>query len=193
MAKVVGPCSMAMPVIASLIFVAIVFVSTPASAVLPDCDSDSGVDFQMSTDRRVYVPGALMRVRFTVTNNSESPLYFIRRLSTCSSQLGQYSLSIFDHKNRDNRNSGCSVDSLMDQLDAVEMLTDPNETIILRQGEIHGHEESIDAPVKPGTYRLEAVLFPPGFNPKQQQILSQKHMRILECRVPAPVITIMVK
>jgi hypothetical protein len=193
MAKVVGRCPIAMPVIASLIVVAIVLVSTPASAVLPDCNSDSGVDFQMSTDRRVYLPGALMHVRFTVTNTSETPLYLIRSLDTCGSELGAFALSILDRRNRRWSKMDCSATVLIDRLDVVEVLTNPKKTILLRNEEIFGREQTVEVPDKRGTYTLEAKLLGPMFNQAQREILAEKRMRILDCHVLAPTLKIEVK
>lgn len=162
-------------------------------AMPPDPDPENGVDFQIVTDKLVYAPGSTMQVKFLVTNTGKDPIYLFRSVSNCGSQLGSYSLSVFDHNGQQVAIQRCFSDLFLDKLDVVEELTNPKLGILLEQWDIYGHVADFELPTKKGRYRLKAVLIPPGLLAKQKEILSQKHMRVLQSPCPAPIVTITIK
>lgn len=167
-----------------------------AQAPMSECGGNSGVDFQIVTDKLVYPPGSMMRVKFLVTNTQETPLYLNRGVSYCTSPLGFYWLTLLDNRDKQVPISGCSADVLMEKIDAVEMFTDPKSGIALETSSIYGSQAAFELPAKKGTYRLKAELFPGGFSEKQLQVLAEKHMRVLQslqCKIPAPIVTITVR
>lgn len=161
---------------------------------VPRCGPNAGVDFRIMTDKLVYRPKSTMYLKFLVTNTGEKPLYLFRHMNQCGSQLGSYQLTILDRHGRRVPVQTCFADLLMDELDAVEMLTNPKSGIALKPGQIYDIEGDFELPSKPGKYRLKAELFPPGFLDKQRQVLAEKDMRVLDkCLVPAPDVTITVR
>jgi hypothetical protein len=72
-------------------------------------------------------------------------------------------------------------------------MKDPRSFIVLEQGEIYGREEVVQLPEKKGSYELKAELVPPSLPEKQLETLSEKRIRVLECRVQAPLIRIEVR
>ncbi|MFY9805555.1 MAG: hypothetical protein WA211_03990 [Candidatus Acidiferrales bacterium] len=158
----------------------------------PMSEQCDGINFQFLTDKTVYRPGAAMKVKFTVENTAQSPLYLFR-LSGCSSQMGSYLLLIHDRTNRVVNQGGCSVDFWWDQVDVVQMLTDPKSGIRLSQNEIYGSEELVKLPAKRGSYRLEGEVVPAAYTALQRIALASKEMRVLDISCPAPTVTIKVK
>jgi hypothetical protein len=145
------------------------------------------------TDKSVYEPKSTMYVKFIVTNTDDKPLYLLRQMNQCSSQMGSYQLVILDDRGKEVSTQQCSADLFMDKLDVVETLTNPNFGIALMRGQIYGSEGDFQLPAKPGKYRVEADVFPPGLLDKQRQALAEKNMRVLECTMAASPVTITVK
>lgn len=167
-----------------------------AQKPVPECGANSGVDFRIVTDKLVYAPKSMVRVKFLITNTGEKPLYLDRGLSFCTSPMGFYWLIILDKHNKRMPVNGCSADVVMEKVDAVAMLTSPKTGIALTPGEVFGREGEFQLPTKRGTYRLKAELFTGGFFPKQLQTLAENHMRALQslqCKIEAPVVTVTVK
>jgi hypothetical protein len=175
----------------SLTAILLATILTPPVGVY--CGPESGVDFQISTDRIVYSRGERMRVKFAVTNTGEAPLDFFRGLSSCTSQAGFYSFLILDRKDQVVNRSGCSTDLLMDQMEVVGTLTDPKFGILLKQWEIYGRVEDFDLPPMRGTYHLKSELVPPDFSKTQLETLAEKHIHVIQCTVPAPVVKFSIK
>lgn len=158
----------------------------------PEPDGTTGVAFQVVTDKTAYAPSSTLWVKFILTNTGKSPLYLSRNLSECSSSQGSFFFLILDDKNQDVTGQGCSLDSWPPGED-VERLADPQLWIRLNQGEIFGREFAFDLPSKKGTYRLKAELTPTDFTDQQKEILSEKQIRVLEKRCPAPIVTITIR
>jgi len=179
--------------------VLILALMTPAHVTLPECSTNDGVDFQIVTDKLVYAPKSMMHVKFLVANNdyaSGKSLYLYRLLSYCSSQMGQYKLTLVDRNNDSVPVRTCFIDQrLTDEVNAVELLTNSTTGIALKAGEVFGAEAGFQLPSQKGTYRLKAELLPATFTPKQQQALADKQMRVLQpgCMTSAPLVTIAIK
>jgi hypothetical protein len=170
-------------------------LATLAQAPTPECGGKTGVEFRIVTDKLVYPPKAVMRVKFLITNTDATPLHLIQALNDCTSPKGFFWLDILDKNNKTVPIPGCSADLLMDQLDAVETLSNPKTSLLLYMQEIYGYEGEYELPDKQGTYRLKAKLFTGDFNEQQQQALADKHMRVLpqHCFISAPIVVITVK
>ena len=173
-------------------FAAVVLTVLATPVVGSDCGEEGRIDFRIITAKIHYSPGAIARVKFIITNTGEEPLYLFRSVSDCTSQIGSYLFWILDQDNKEVPLQRCSVDLAMDER-VINELADPKFGIALRKNDIYGLEEEFQLPVKKGTYRLKAELWPPGFTDKQKEILSQKHMRVLQCRISAPIVQITVK
>jgi len=168
------------------------FVDRPV--LPPECGPNTGVELRIMTDKLVYAPKSVMRVKFIVTNTGDVPLYFFRELNQCSSQLGSYFLRILDQRGKEVLVQRCYADLVLEQLDVIGWLNNPRWGILLRQRDVYGLEERYEVPAKKGAYRLEAELIPAGLLEKQLQALAEKQMRISpHCIVTAPVVTITVK
>jgi|SRR6185437_6467521 len=170
----------------------------PAQSVLPQCGTKSDMDFQIVTDKLIYSPKSMVHVKFLVANTDYTQkrvLHLYRLVSDCSSQMGQYRLTLLDKNNNWVPMQECSADVLMDKVDALEVFTNPVTGIALKVGEVFGSEEDVLLPPKKGTYRLKAELFPAAFNEKQRQALLDKQVRVLPggCIISAPVVTITIK
>ncbi len=160
----------------------------------PQCDSQSMIDFQISTDKTAYRLRSVMHVKFILTNASQSPVYVYRFLHECSSENGFISFQILDQKGHNLRPWTCSADSWppLAQVDALKVLSDSSLWIVLKQGESTYGELHIELPAKKGNYRLQAELVPPAFTDKQRDILSQKEMSVLGKPCTAHPVTITV-
>jgi hypothetical protein len=129
-----------------------------------------------------------------VLNTAESPLYFSRHLSQCGSALGFASFQILDQNHQNVNNSGCSDDiGPLKESEIAGQVTDSRFWVLLKSKEIYGVEMIVKSPAKEGTYRLKAELFPASLTDQQREILSNQHVRILQCRSAAPIVTIVVK
>jgi hypothetical protein len=161
----------------------------------PGCDE--GVNLQIMTDQTSYSPGAIMHVKFLITNTAKTPLYLFRGIGQCSSQHGWLSLQLRDLHNKEVEVEGweCSADDFsMNTLDMVRFLSSPETGVLLQQGEIYGREADYNLPKKKGTFRLHLELAPAGFlTEEQKQALSQHQMRVLHSPCLAPAVTITVK
>lgn len=176
----------------SCALVATGLLSLSVSGSGPPCDPESGVDFRIITDDTDFSPGATAHVMFIVTNKGE-PLYVYRGLSQCSSQMGSYFLLIFDKNDREANRSGCASDFRMDKVDIRDSLADSDSWILLKRGEAYGRESEITIPSEKGMYRLKAELTPPSLSDRQREILSADRLRVLQCGISAPILTIKVK
>jgi hypothetical protein len=175
------------------LIVLVLLILSLSWAASPQCDPANSVGFDILPDRLVYSASSTMHVKFLVTNMGETPLYLFRNLSPCTSQIGFYSFLILDREDRTIPVQACSSDHDMDSMDVVKTLTNPKLGLVLRQYEIHGVNWDFKLPSQKGTYRLRAQLVPPTFNMFQEQTLTQNGMRVLECPVRAPIVTIVVR
>lgn len=160
-----------------------------------DCGGDNGIEVRVLPDSTVYRPGSTMHLKFLVTNQDKAPVYFYRvGMSACTGQMGFLSFLVLDEHGKEANTSGCSGDTWpLGMSDAVKMLSDPDSGIRLRRYEIYGFEWEERLPTKKGTYRLKVELVPAFFSDQQREALSERHMRVLQCKVAAPVVTIVVK
>lgn len=154
---------------------------------------DSGVEFSISVNDPTYTVGTRVRVTAIVKNTGETPLYLFRDIGQCSSQIGSYSVALFDSKSKFVPTQGCSADMVMDSFDAVQELTNPRTGIALEHGEVYGREIGLELPTKKGTYQLRAQIEPAGLNRSQKELLERGNKRIIKNSCQAPVLTVKVR
>lgn len=164
-----------------------------SNAQAPKCGSAVGIEFQILPDNTVYHPNSAMYVKFIITNTGEKSIYLFRFVNQCSSQVGMYHLTVFEKKGGEVPVKFCFADLLLQNLDVVETFANPKFGIELRRGEVYGDVGEFNVPAKPGKYLLKAELIPPSLLDKQRLALIQSKMRVLECRVSAPPVSITVK
>jgi hypothetical protein len=153
---------------------------------------DNGVTFRVSVPaRKVYSPGASVRITVVIANSGLTELYMFRFINRCSSQLGSYHFTLLDDQGQTVRVQECYADDDMDRLDVVKALTDAKTGITLNRQETFRLEQHIKLPTKRGVYRLRAELIPAALNPEQQRALSEHQMRIVgRCLAADVVITV---
>jgi len=173
-------------IIGSLLFTA-GFIST--SRVTAEC----GAEFRVIADRNVYARGATAHIKMIATNASSEALYLLRGMSDCSSQLGTFSLVLFDTSNHEVNESGCSVELSLDQLDLERELRSSTSGIMLKPGEIYGIETDLKLPVKRGVYTLHARLVPAAIGAATREALASKGIRLLNEACVAPVLKLEVR
>jgi len=159
----------------------------------PVC-STTDIEFRILPDKLTYAPGASIRIKLLVTNTSKSPFYLFRYLNQCSSTRGFASVEILDARNREVRDSGCAAQfAPIRDGEVPAIVMESASWIQLKPDEIYGGEVTFTLPKTKGTYTLKSELFPTSFSDRQLQILSQNHMKVLECPVPAPPVTVNVR
>jgi hypothetical protein len=155
------------------------------------CEDD--MDLQIVTDKSSYAPGAVMHVKFLITNTSEKSLYLFRSVNQCSSPLGWLSVEIRDQRNEKIPTQLCSGEFDMDALNVVQALASFKSGVQLLKGEIYGRVQDYQLPKRKGAYRLYAEIAPASLTENQKQELSQHQMRVLRNICQASVVTITVK
>ena len=173
----------------------LLFCISVADSEPQDCAKREDVHLRVLTDTMSYQAGATLHLKFLITNDGEAPIYFYRTgMSACTGQMGYVSLYIDNEQGQHVNTSGCSADTWpLGKSDAVKELADADSGIRVNRHEIFGFEWDEKLSKERGTYSLKAELVPAFFSDEQRKALSERHMRVLQCRVAAPVVTTAVK
>ena len=156
-------------------------------------EAPCGVEFRILADKKAYAPRSTARIKFIVTNTGKSPLYFFRGMSECSSQLGIFSLVLFDKEQHEINSFGCSVEVALNQMNLEQELTSSDSGIKLGPKQIFGIETEVELPANRGVYRLEARLVPSALTKDHRATLSDKGLKLLAESCRAPVVLIEIK
>ena len=176
------------------IFSVLLILAQALRAAPADSKCDGEITVQILTDRTIYAPGAMMHVRFLITNTGESPLNLFRRIGQCSSPYGRLSVSLHDMQNRDLKYWLCAADDfLIGTRDIVKILANTESGIFLQRGEIYGRDEDYDLPKQKGTYWLKAELAPSSLTEDQNQALVAHHIRTIRGTCTTSAVRIVIK
>jgi len=176
------------------LFLALALVAALQLPTSADNIGHDGISFEIIAEQQAYKAGSYATMKLMIINRGSEAVFIGRDIGRCSKWSGHFEIQLLNKKGENVLRGGCDIaEQPIRDAELKNTLNDPGLWIRLLPNEIYGTEEHIALPSTRGVYRVRAELWPPGFPARQQELLKQQSLRVLQFQHQASPVEITVQ